>query len=52
MDVPRVRGSATELTWSWSRILTTSRGAMQNLFVVSVLGIRDGDGPLELLDCT
>ncbi len=24
-------GSAMELTWSWSRILMTSRGAMQNL---------------------
>lgn len=24
-------GSVTELTWSWSRILMTSRGAMQNL---------------------
>lgn len=28
-------GSVMELTWSWSRILMTSRGAMQNLdFIV------------------
>ncbi len=26
-------GSAMELTWSWSRILITSKGAMQNLDV-------------------